>query len=66
VYYDSDGRVLPAASNGDVPVGAARVAGLSVTVDWSAQNWGLAPAAATFGGTCDPNLPSNPNPAPTP
>jgi hypothetical protein len=66
VYYDANGRMLAAGPNGDVPVGAARVAGLSVTVDWSAQNWGLAPAAATFGGTCDPNLPSTPTPAPTP
>jgi hypothetical protein len=57
VYYDAKGAVLPIPASGDVPVGAVRVAGLSVTVDWAAQNWGLSPAKATFGGTCDPNLP---------
>ena len=42
---------------GAVPVGAVRVDGVSVTVDWSAQGWGLAPVNATFSATCDPNLP---------
>ncbi|MDL9979150.1 Ig-like domain-containing protein [Microbacterium sp. ASV49] len=65
-YYDAKGKQLTIPASGDVPVGAVRVAGLAVTVDWTAQNWGLAPAAATFGGTCDPNSGQSPNPNPTP
>jgi large repetitive protein len=33
-----------------------------VSADWSAQSWGLSPASATFGATCDPNNPPNPGP----
>jgi hypothetical protein len=66
VYYDAKGKALTIPASGDVPIGAVRVAGLSVTVDWTAQNWGLSPATATFGGTCDPNQPAIPAPGPTP
>ena len=40
-----------------VPVGAVRVEGITVSVDWSAQGWGLSPATATFSASCDPNNP---------
>ena len=43
-----------------VPVGAVRVDGITVSVDWSAQGWGLSPATATFSASCEPN---NPPPA---
>lgn len=58
VFYDADGDVLPrSAGSWAVPVGAVRVDGVAVTVDWSAQGWGLNAASSSFGGTCDPNLP---------
>jgi len=54
-YYDAEGALLPhPADSWTVPAGAVRVEGISVTVDWSAQGWGLAPATATFGATCQP------------
>src|SRR5690606_23684864 len=56
-YYDADGAVLPHADSWLVPTGAARVEGIGVTVDWSAQGWGLQPASSRFNGTCDPNIP---------
>ena len=60
-YYDSAGAMLPhTADTWTVPVGAVRVEGISVAVDWSAQGWGLSPASATFSATCDPNLPDPP------
>lgn len=58
VFYDADGNVLPRTPDTwDVPVGAVRVDGIAVSVDWSAQNWGLAAASATFSVECDPNIP---------
>jgi hypothetical protein len=36
------------------------VEGISVSVDWTAQGWGLSPASAAFEATCDPNLPDPP------
>jgi large repetitive protein len=57
-YFDSAGAVLPhTADTWSVPVGAKRVEGVTVSVDWSAQGWGLAPANTTFAAACDPNLP---------
>jgi len=63
-YYDEQDALLPHTDGTwDVPVGAARVQGISVTVDWDAQGWGLAPATTTFSAKCQPN---NPDPEPTP
>jgi hypothetical protein len=56
-YFDADGRELPHEDSWLVPVGAVRVQGIGVTVDWSAQNWGLQSATDRFNGTCTPNLP---------
>ena len=58
------GRLLVVdPATGFVPVGAVRVEGIDVTVDWSAQGWGLAPATADFGGSLHPRPPVT---APTP
>jgi hypothetical protein len=58
-YYDAAGAVLPhTADSWAVPVGATRVEGITVAVDWSAQGWGLSPANATFSASCDPNRPT--------
>lgn len=56
-YYDGDNARLTAPADGTVPVGAVRVEGVRVTVDWSAQNWGLDAATDRFNATCEPNLP---------
>jgi len=56
-YFDADGRELPHEDSWLVPVGAVRVQGVGVTVDWSAQGWGLQNATDRFSGTCTPNLP---------
>jgi hypothetical protein len=56
-YFDADGTELPHEDSWLVPVGAVRVQGVGVTVDWSAQNWGLQNATDRFSGTCTPNLP---------
>lgn len=62
-YFDEAGAVVPhTAGTWTVPVGAVRVEGITVTVGWSAQGWGLSPASATFSSTCDPNLPPEPAP----
>jgi hypothetical protein len=65
-YYDASGAELAhTAGSWAVPVGAVRVDGVSVTVDWTAQAWGLTRATRTFSATCDPNLPQPPgNPKP--
>ena len=56
VYYDSAGAVLPhTPDTWSVPVGAVRVDGITVSVDWGAQGWGLSPATATFSTSCEPN-----------
>ncbi|GAA3633515.1 Ig-like domain-containing protein [Microbacterium awajiense] len=67
-YYGKNGRVIAhEAGTWQVPVGAERVEGITVNVDWSAHGWGLAPASTTFGATCDPNDPGPPpDPTPTP
>ena len=57
-YYDAGGQRLNAdPATGLVPAGAVRVDGIEVTVDWSAQGWGLAPASTSFGGECTPGPP---------
>ncbi len=62
-YFDASGAVLPhTADSWAVPVGAERVEGIAVAVNWTAQGWGLSPANATFGASCDPNLPGPPTP----
>ena len=65
-YFDAAGAPL-ASTPGDwtVPVGAVRVEGIGVSVDWSAQGWGLQPVTTTFGAECNPNLPpTTPTPEP--
>ncbi|MFB8388283.1 Ig-like domain-containing protein [Microbacterium sp. NPDC055910] len=63
VYYDAAGAVVPhEAGTWAVPVGAIRVDGIGVTASWS--QWGLSPASATFGASCNPNLPPDPEEAP--
>ncbi|MBU4465493.1 MAG: hypothetical protein KKH75_06570, partial [Actinobacteria bacterium] len=54
VYTDAAGTQLTPDASGNVPAGATSVTGLTVSVDWSAQGWGLNPATDTFGGTCTP------------
>ncbi|MCR2808812.1 MULTISPECIES: Ig-like domain-containing protein [unclassified Microbacterium] len=64
-YLDALGAVLPhPIDTWSVPLGAVRVEGIAVTVDWSAQGWGLAPATATLSASCAPNLPLPPLPTP--
>ena len=45
------------AGTTNVPLGAAYVEGITVTVNWDAQGWGLAPVTTTFGGPCQTGLP---------
>ncbi|MEV4687183.1 Ig-like domain-containing protein [Microbacterium sp. LWH3-1.2] len=55
-YYDEDNTLLPhTVDTWEVPVGAKRVEGISVTVNWDAQGWGLAPASTEFSAACQPN-----------
>lgn len=55
-YYDDRGALLThTAGTWDVPIGAVRVEGIEVTVDWNAQGWGLSPVTTAFGGDCQPN-----------
>jgi hypothetical protein len=62
-YFDAEGRPLAhEAGTWNVPIGAARVEGVAVTVGWDAQGWGLSPAASTFSGTCQPNNGTPPAP----
>ena len=54
-YYDADGALLtPDADPWVVPAAAARVEGIRVTVDWSAQGWNLDPATTTLTALCTP------------
>jgi hypothetical protein len=54
-YFDAAGAVLPhTADTWAVPVGATRVEGITVSVSWSAQGWGLSPADTAFAASCDP------------
>lgn len=55
VFYDADDQVLVRTPNTwAVPVGAVRVEGITVSVNWDTQGWGLAPASSTFSATCQP------------
>ncbi|MFT4052157.1 MAG: Ig-like domain-containing protein [Microbacterium sp.] len=54
-YYDANGALLPTGTDPwVVPAAAVRVEGIGVTVDWSAQDWGLEPATATLSAVCTP------------
>lgn len=58
-YLDSSRAVLPRGEDpAVVPVGARYVEDIGVTVDWSAQGWGLNNAGATFSGECTPGTPA--------
>lgn len=58
-FFDRTGAELARTSDTwDVPVGAVRVEGIGVTVDWSALGWGLSPATSTFSAACSPNDPA--------
>jgi hypothetical protein len=62
-YYDAAGQLLPhTPDTWAVPVGAVLVEGITVSVDWSAQAWGLSPASSTFSASCAPNSPAPPAP----
>ncbi|MDY0910314.1 Ig-like domain-containing protein [Microbacterium sp. CFBP9034] len=62
-FYDKNDAVLTRTPDTwTVPQGAVRVTGITVSVDWSAQGWGLAPAASTMDAECDPNEPGPPAP----
>lgn len=60
VYTDENGATL--SKNPDdpriVPVGATRVEGIAVTVDWSKTGWNLDAATAKLSGTCRPGTPT--------
>ncbi|MFV9424411.1 Ig-like domain-containing protein [Microbacterium sp. S1037] len=61
VFRDAKGAVVPRADGSDrVPVGAERVENVVVTVDWSAQGWGLDAATLTVSGSCSPGTPTKP------
>ncbi|MEV7768896.1 Ig-like domain-containing protein [Microbacterium sp. NPDC086615] len=61
VFRDAKGAVVPRAEGSDrVPVGAERVENVVVTVDWSAQGWGLDAATLTVSGSCSPGTPTKP------
>ncbi|KQP69636.1 hypothetical protein ASF40_17425 [Microbacterium sp. Leaf288] len=65
-YYDKQDRLLTHnAGTWDVPQGAVRVEGISVSVNWDAQGWGLAPASTEFSAICQPGN-GDPGPPPTP
>lgn len=61
-FYDADDKPLERTPDTwAVPVGAVRVDGITVSVNWDARAWGLAPASSTFSAECEPGTP-----APTP
>lgn len=61
-FYDAQGAPLAyTPGSWQVPVGAARVEGIAVSVNWDAQGWGLAPVNTAFSASCQPN---NPVPGP--
>jgi len=48
-YYNKRGReITDTANRTAVPLGAVRVEGVTVNVDWSAQGWGLSAATRTL------------------
>lgn len=53
VYRDASGaRVDPGETPRTVPAGTATVSGIRVTIDWSAQGWGLSNAVLPVSGSC--------------
>lgn len=59
-FYDASDEVLPATGDPwTVPARATRVDGIRVTVDWSAQGWGLEPATTTLSARCTPVPPTS-------
>lgn len=57
-FFDEAGAELARTPDTwTVPVGATRVEGIVVTVDWSALGWGLDPVTQSFQAACTPNLP---------
>ncbi|MCW3492381.1 Ig-like domain-containing protein [Microbacterium sp. SSM24] len=63
VFYDQNDNVLPRTPDTwAVPLGAVRVDGIAVSVNWDSRGWGLAAASSTFSAVCDPNTPALPNP----
>ncbi|KRB38527.1 Ig-like domain-containing protein [Microbacterium sp. Root180] len=63
VFYDEDDAVLTRTpGTWTVPVGAVRVDGIAVSVNWDSRGWGLAAASSTFSAACDPNSPVTPDP----
>lgn len=56
VFYDANDQVLPRTPDTwAVPIGAERVAGIAVSVNWDAHGWGLSPVSTTFEADCSPN-----------
>ncbi|WP_204318843.1 Ig-like domain-containing protein [Microbacterium sp. B35-04] len=65
-YFNDQERLLTSEpGTWTVPIGAVRVEGIAVSVNWDAQGWGLAPVSTTFKADCQPNN-GNPPPGPTP
>lgn len=57
-YFDAAGAVLATGSDPwIVPEAAARVSGIGVNVDWSAQGWNLDAATAELSALCTPVTP---------
>jgi hypothetical protein len=55
-YYDDRNQLLPhTPGTWDVPIGAVRVDGVAVSVNWDAQGWGLSPVNTAFSAPCQPN-----------
>ena len=62
VFYDKDDNVVTRTPDTwAVPIGAVRVEGIAVSVNWDAQGWGLAPVSTTLAAACSPN-PGTPTP----
>ena len=60
-FYDAQNNLLPRnPDTWDVPLGAARVEGITVSANWDAQGWGLSPVSTTFGAVCQSGLPGPP------
>lgn len=62
VFYDKDDNVVTRTPDTwAVPIGAVRVEGIAVSVNWDGQGWGLAPVSTTLAAACSPN-PGTPTP----
>jgi hypothetical protein len=59
-YFDDEGAPLPTVEGSRrVPVGAATVRNVRVTVDWSARGWGLDSAVLETESRCQPGTPDD-------